>query len=350
MKIINCHIHTFTTAHVPLYFPFQAVVAFRKIPQLVKALRWVTSLLPWENLHDWMVRMENFHDTSRRRTQEDILREAIQYYPPDAQFVVLPMDMAEIGFGPVEVDIHDQHDELAAIARNPRFTDRVIPFASVFPPRADAASEFRRCVENLGFRGLKLYPKLGFAPDHPVLMNEIYPLCVEHNLPVMSHCSRGGVYGKGWKGERADAVTDPRAFLPVMEAFPDLRVCLAHFGGDADWNSYLTDGFDPLNPAARDDNWVASIADLIRSGAYPNLYTDISYTLFKVNEYMPLLSLFLEDPLLRDKVLFGSDFYMTRQEHLSEKAVSIRLREHLGEDLFCQIAEKNPRTWLGDDI
>ncbi|KAJ55933.1 hypothetical protein ACMU_09205 [Actibacterium mucosum KCTC 23349] len=349
MKIINCHIHTFTTAHVPLYFPFQAVAAFRKMPGLVKLLRWVTSILPWENLHDWMLRMENFHDTSRRRCQEDILREVLCHYPGDTKFVVLPMDMAEIGFGPVEEDIDEQHDELAEICRKDQFKDRVIPFASVFPPRANAASEFRRCVENHGFKGLKLYPKLGFAPDHPVLMNEIYPLCVEHNIPVVSHCSRGGVYGKGWNGARGDAVTDPHAFLPVLKAFPDLRVCLAHFGGDAEWADYMNKGFDPLNPAARRENWVAAIADLIRSGDYPNLYTDISYTIFKFNEYMPLLALFLEDPKLKERVLFGSDFYMTRQEHLSEKAVSIRLREHLGEDCFCQIAEKNPRVWLGEE-
>jgi len=348
MQITNCHIHTFTTAHAPLYFPHPAVAIFRKVPYLVKVVRWLTGLLPWEAWHDFMLRMENFHDTSQRRTQEEVLKEILFFYPPDARFVVLPMDMAKIGQGPVQQDIFDQHSDLAALAANPKYAGRVIPFATAFPPRPEAADEVRRCFETLGFRGLKLYPKLGFAPDHPVLMNEIYPLCIKHNVPVISHCSRGGVYGRGWKGPRGEAVSDPRAFIPVMKAFPDLRVCLAHFGGDADWQEYLNTGVDPDDPDARTRNWVTSIADMIRSGEFPNLYSDISYTIFKFAEYMPLLSLYLEDEVLRQRVLFGSDFYMTRQEHLSEKAVSIRLREHLGEAAFRQIAEVNPSAWLGE--
>jgi hypothetical protein len=39
---------------------------------------------------------------------------------------------------------------------------------------------------------------------------------------------------------------------------------------------------------------------------------------------------------------------MTRQEELSEKAVSIRLRDALGEGLFHRIAHENPRRWLGE--
>ena len=95
---------------------------------------------------------------------------------------------------------------------------------------------------------------------------------------------------------------------------------------------------------------------MIRSGDYPNLYTDISYTIFKFEKFIPLLKLFLGDPAepkplkrvldVREKVLFGSDFYMTRQEGHSEKEISIRLRNALGEQLFRQIAETNPQAYL----
>jgi len=63
---------------------------------------------------------------------------------------------------------------------------------------------------------------------------------------------------------------------------------------------------------------------------------------------MPLLRLYMEDEGLRRRILFGSDFYMTRQEQLSEKAVSVRLRDSLGEGNFRQIAEINPEVWLGE--
>jgi hypothetical protein len=51
---------------------------------------------------------------------------------------------------------------------------------------------------------------------------------------------------------------------------------------------------------------------------------------------------------LRRRVLFGSDYYMTRQETLSERAVCFRLRNALGEEVFRQISETNPAIWLGE--
>ncbi len=86
---------------------------------------------------------------------------------------------------------------------------------------------------------------------------------------------------------------------------------------------------------------------MIASGDYPNLYTDVSYTIFKFDNHIPLLRLYLRQPTMRERVLFGSDFYMTRQENLSEKAISIRLRDSLGEEVFRSIAETNPKRWLG---
>ena len=92
------------------------------------------------------------------------------------------------------------------------------------------------------------------------------------------------------------------------------------------------------------------ICRMIESGAYPNLYTDVSYTIFKFTNHIPLLRLYLQNENIRDRVLFGSDFYMTRQEVLSEKAISIRLRDALGEMDFHQIADVNPRRWLGKPL
>lgn len=345
VTITNCHIHTFTTAHTPRYFPAWPVVIFRYLPWLIRLLRWAAWFLPWRGLYDWLLRLENFHRTGSRTSQSQVFREVLFYYPDSARFVVLPLDMEPVGHGPVDRGIADQHDELARLVAE--HENRIIPFANVHPATPGAADEFRRCVEDLGFRGLKLYPKLGFAPDDPLLMEKVYPLCVEHDLPVITHCSRGGVYRKGWTQEQCDRVTEPDAYIPVMKAFPDLRICLAHFGGDADWNAYINIGFDPEDPKARERNWVWRILALLRSGEWPNLWTDISYTMFKFTEYGPLLRLFLDDEAIRSRVLFGSDFYMTRQERLSEKALSIRLRDSLGEENFRQIAETNPAAFLG---
>ena len=347
-EIINCHIHTFTTAHTPLFFPYYIVVVFRYVPGLLRVFRWLSALTPYTRLTDLLVRLEKFHRTGSRDSQRAVFREVLHYYPRSTRFVVLPMDMALIGHGPVREDIKAQHDELAQLAGDPDYGAQVIPFATLYPDRPGAMDELRRCVDELGFAGLKLYPKLGFAPDHEVLMQEVYPFCVERNIPVMTHCSRGGVYHKGWSQAELDQVTRPQAYEGVLKAFPDLRLCLAHFGGDADWLSHLQDGFDPDDPQARDKNWVSAIDRMISGGEYPNLYTDISYTIFKFNDHIPLLRMFLADEKVRERVLFGSDFYMTRQERLSEKAISIRLRDALGEADFHRIAHVNPRRWLGE--
>ena len=81
-----------------------------------------------------------------------------------------PSDYREPGKG-----LRQQHDFLARLAQMPEYKKIVIPFATVHPDREGALDEVKRCVECLGFRGFKIYPRLGYTPDHPVLMDQIFP-------------------------------------------------------------------------------------------------------------------------------------------------------------------------------
>jgi len=98
---------------------------------------------------------------------------------------------------------------------------------------------------------------------------------------------------------------------------------------------------------------VRTIYEMIASGEYPNLYTDISYTVFtpKVQglyvDLVDYLKVLLTNERVRQRVLFGSDYYMVERESISEKEVSLLLRSRLGEDLYKQIAYTNPRAFLG---
>lgn len=350
IRITNCHVHSFTRCHVPRHYPHWALWLFKHVPGLVRLLAFLTRLIGQEALADTLDRLFRFQQESDADRQEQILDRIAPQYPPRTRFVVLPMQMAGSGHGPVAVPLRTQHDELAGLARSPRWQGRVIPFATCDPRLPGAADEVRRCLDDLGFRGLKLYPRLGFDPDHPVLMNDIYPMLAARNLPVVSHCSRGGVTGKGIVRPVADGYSSPQAFLPVLRAFPGLRVNLAHFGGATDWKAYVQDGIPPDDPAAEEANWQVAIRRMIQSDQFPNLWTDISYTLFHFDDFIPFLRLFLQDSRVARRVLFGSDFYMTRQEALSERAVCFRLRVALGEDLFRQIAEVNPGVWLGERL
>ena len=79
-------------------------------------------------------------------------------------------------------------------------------------------------------------------------------------------------------------------------------------------------------PAGLRDNFLLALREMIESGEFPNLWTDVSYTLFQSEAFLPFLRLFLKHPRVRARTLFGSDFYMTRQEDLSERAMAVRLR------------------------
>ena len=96
-----------------------------------------------------------------------------------------------------------------------------------------------------------------------------------------------------------------------------------------------------------DESWLPKILEMIRSGDYPNLWTDISYTLYNDDEYVYLLKVLLSDERILKRVLFGSDFYVVENASLEERRRSVRIRAVLGETVFRRIAEQNPRAFLG---
>jgi len=339
--IYNCHTHIFNDKNIPdRYLPFFLVPAIR-----VRFLRWVIKgfmkiIIPWTK-NDKIHRFVSFIDAAYRKTQKNNFIYLKEYYPPGTRFIILPMDMKYMGAGRVKEDIDKQHSDLSALAENPDYKDLLIPFAHIDPRRPDALDRLRNLVENHNFKGVKIYPTLGYSPDHQVLMDEIYPYMLEKNIPLMAHCSPGIVNSKKMKKADAHALAHPDNYKAVMKVFPELRICLAHFGGIDEWRRHLN------NPWNTDKTtWLTSIKDLIRSGSYPNLFTDISYTIFNFQENVPYLNILLEEKEILDKVLFGSDYYMVESQKYSEKRLSIDLRSVLGEEKFWKIASDNPRKYL----
>ncbi len=340
--IYNCHNHTFTHKNIPNgYFPFFLVPAARVGP-----IRWLLRLamkgiVPWTK-NDIVHRYAAFIKAAYRETQEDNLAQLANYYPEQTKFIVLPMDMGYMGAGSVIEDIDQQHADLARLAKNPQYRDKLIPFAHIDPRRPGALNRLKLLVEKNNFRGVKIYPTLGYFPTHKVLMDDIYPYMVEKNIPLMAHCSPGSVNSKEISRREAHSMADPYNYRDLMSEFPELRVCLGHFGGIGEWRRHINEPRDANNPT-----WLSKIRELIKSGDYPNLYTDISYTIFNYQENFPLLNILLEDEKIIDKVLFGSDFYMVESEKYSEKRLSTDLRSSLGEQKFWKIANENPKVYLG---
>lgn len=321
LPIVNCHVHVFTLACIPdgiLPWPVMQILRRSYIRRpLIAALETGQFGVMGQ-------RAARFARISGQKNQREVFEIVRGYYPTGTRFVLLPMDMAMMAGGEAPIDLKAQHDELAAIAKDSDGT--ALPFCAVDPRRPKVLSELKRCHQELGFHGVKLYPPLGYAPWDPVLRDEIYPYCVDNNLPIMSHCSRGGVRQSGMSDSDQAAFAGPIAFQDVLSDFPDLRVCLAHFGGEQDWDDYLGKphpGPISLHGRFRGENWLTLILDWLRAGKFPNLWTDVSYTMFNTTQNVPALNVFLQDERVAERVLFGSDYFMTELEETSERRVSI---------------------------
>ena len=344
-RITNCHVHTFTSDHVPDRFLPLGMGPLLKVPLLRHPLRALLALVDPFDGRDRFQRAANFLDIASGRSQRAVLERVRRRYPSGTRFVVLAMDLAYMGAGRVPASLEQQHDELAQLRDD--LGDVVVPFAAVDPRRPGVAAMLAQLVEQRGFAGVKVYPNLGYAPTHPVLMEEVWPYAEARGLPVMTHCSRGGVRGREVSRAQLDDLAAPWCWEPVLERFPALRVCLAHMGGDEEWRAYFAndpEGTGREVPAR--PSWLAAILDLLRSGRFPSLYTDVSYTVFNVERYVPALKVFLADPRVGARVLFGSDYYMVEQERFEERLLALRLRGTLGEALFWQVAEENPARGL----
>jgi uncharacterized protein len=362
LGIVNCHVHTFTHRHTPGRFLPWPVNALARLAIVRRLLYWVARVFDPKR-EGALGRYVEIIRTSYGRDQEAVFEEVRGFYPTGTRFIVLPMDMTMMNAGTCEESIAVQHEQLAGL--RDRYPKAVIPFAAVDPRHPGIVETTIRLIEDKGFRGLKLYPPTGYHPND-ARIRDLYAYAEEHNLPVLTHCSRpasvkyrstptadmeldpnsGQLLTLG-TDDLLTLFTDPAAYVPILQAHPRLRFCLAHFGGAGDWRRYIEKPWD-FNPDSPQKSWLAKILDMLRSGSYPGLWTDIAYTLFADDDYVYLLKVLLEDPRIRERVLFGSDFYVVESAQLEERARAVRIRAILGEQLFATIAQDNPRRWLGE--
>jgi predicted TIM-barrel fold metal-dependent hydrolase len=102
---------------------------------------------------------------------------------------------------------------------------RLIGFASVDPCRPDAANVLERAVREYGLRGLKLDPALQrFALESEEHAFPVYARCAELGIPLLVHC------GLTWAPLGRAALAHPLLLEAVVQAFPTLRIVIAHLG------------------------------------------------------------------------------------------------------------------------
>ena len=161
--------------------------------------------------------------------------------------------------------------------------DVLIPFGSVDPWQGRAAARrITRLAGEYGVRGFKFHPSLqGFAPNDPVFY-PLYEAAQEAGAIALFHTGQTGI-GAGLPGGGGIKLrySDPMLIDDVAADFPGLNIVLAH----------------PSVP------WVDSAISIATHKA--NVYIDLSGWLPK---YFPAQLVRQANSLLREKVLFGSDF------------------------------------------
>jgi predicted TIM-barrel fold metal-dependent hydrolase len=352
--MIDVHTHIFNFKYVPDGY-FQKFLVRRK--DVWKVSIFLDNLLPWTD-KDKLSSYAQFLKTGNGESMKDIFDNMVRYYPPKTIFTPLMMDL-QFGFKGCAAEdntFDDQVREMIGIKKSN--SDIVFPFLAVDPRRDGILDLVQQYVgEHKDFSGIKIYPALGYLPSHPRLM-EVFGYCADKGIPVTTHCSKGGVRtdfysvpvegtvfnGIGyefinekkrfflkykWKG----FFNDPRNWVPVLEKYNNLRLNLAHFGGEDEWRFYLE---------GKKGTWVDKVMNLAIH--YDNVYTDISYT-FCHRDYYPAIKKMIAGPL-GEKILFGSDYYMAEMEGHFYSSINTVFVELTGDELH-RISEDNPRKFLG---
>ncbi len=120
------------------------------------------------------------------------------------------------------------NDRLARLRE--RSKGRMIPFGTAWPQMGgQAVAEARRCLENLGFAGLKFHPWMqGFSTADPVLA-EMCLLAGEMGKPVIFH-------------DGTPCYSLPEQIAGLAKRFPSTRFVLGHSGILYNWRSALAAG------------------------------------------------------------------------------------------------------------
>jgi hypothetical protein len=230
---------------------------------------------------------------------DELLAAASKYFKGDPYHPTVPQiaadyrsqNMAAVIF-PVDSELTTGHPALSneeiaeAAAAHP---DVLIPFGSIDPARGVAGVRAaRRLVCDHGVRGFKFHPSIqAFEPND----RRVYPLYEELQslgVPALFHTGQTGI-GSGLPGGRGIKLrySDPMLLDDVAADFPGLTIIMAH----------------PSVP------WQDAAIAVAQHKA--NVYIDLSGWSPK---YFPPQLVRAANTLLKNKVLFGSDYPLIRPD------------------------------------
>ena len=162
-------------------------------------------------------------------------------------------------------------------------SDIMIAFASIDPHKGKmGAREARRLIAEYGVKGFKFHPTIqGFHP-YDRMAWPIYEVIAEHGMPAIFHSGHSGI-GSGMRGGGGVRLenSNPMHLDDVAIDFPDMQIVIAH------------------------PSWPWQDEALSVCLHKPNVWIDLSGWSPK---YFPPQLVQYANTLLKDRVLFGSDF------------------------------------------
>jgi predicted TIM-barrel fold metal-dependent hydrolase len=222
---------------------------------------------------------------------------AAHYRAQNIAAVIFPIDSErETGYR------RYKNEEVAELAA--KNSDVLIPFASIDPAKGKTgAREARRLVKDFGVKGFKFHPtSQGFYPnDRSAYV--LYEAIAESGAIALFHTGQTGA-GSGMRGGNGLRLkySNPMYLDDVAVDFPDMPIVMAH----------------PSFP------WQEEA--LAVTTHKPNVYIDLSGWSPK---YFPPILVRYANTLLREKVLFGSDWPMITPERWLADFEKIEIKDEV---------------------
>ena len=194
------------------------------------------------------------------------------------------------------------NEEVAELAA--RNADVIIPFASIDPARGKAGvRQARTLIEEFGVRGFKFHPSAQRFYPNDTNVYPLYEVIEAARLPALFHTGQTGV-GAGRRGGGGIRLgySNPIYLDDVAVDFPDMPIILAH----------------PSFPWQEE-----ALAVAVHK---PQVYIDLSGWSPK---YFPPILVQYANTLLKDKVLFGTDFPMLTPERWQRDLEKTAIRDEV---------------------
>ena len=184
------------------------------------------------------------------------------------------------------------NEEIAELAH--KESDVAIPFASINPHRgAEGVREARRLIKDFSVKGFKFHPSVQAFHPNDRMAYPLYEAIAEAGLPALFHTGQTGV-GAGTPGGGGIRLkySNPLSLDDVAADFPGMPIILAH----------------PSFPWQEEALSVATHK--------PQVYIDLSGWSPK---YFPPILVQYANTLLKDRILFGSDYPVLAPEKWLEE-------------------------------